>query len=305
MRGTTYENRAHLAASFFDRIVTKYEGTRLGQQELLAEILEVSEGAWFPSFDVSRHVTDAAEYDAGAAGAPGDRLRGLPARGGGLVPGAPVRYVPAGCPSVRAGPPSGLDAAAAGPAGGRARTRSTVTVFGDFHCEGLYSEAAARAIVAHGATLPGCGGRADRVRLDPAASARTGIGPTAYAEFERVFGPKSLAKWPLHGVLDGLDQLEVLLDQGCLLLHPRCVHLKAAFQNYTRRRSAGGNWLDEPSTRSPPRGLDGCVAGRGPGQVARGPDRAAAAADRPGGEGVRGAPGRWQTARGRSVGGSA
>ena len=50
-RGTTYENRAHLAPSFFERIVTKYEGTRLGQQELLAELLEVSDGAWFPSFD--------------------------------------------------------------------------------------------------------------------------------------------------------------------------------------------------------------------------------------------------------------
>ena len=62
-RGTTYENRAHLAPSFFERIVTKYEGTRLGQQELLAELLEVSEGAWFPSFDPARHVTEAAEYD--------------------------------------------------------------------------------------------------------------------------------------------------------------------------------------------------------------------------------------------------
>ena len=238
VRGTTYENRAHLAASFFDRIVTKYEGTRLGQQELLAELLEVSEGAWFPSFDVARHVTDAAEYD----------------------PALPVhlaidcgvsRHVAAVWFQVRRGrlpvqrTPSGWIQSVS------PNEPDTVTVFGDFHCEGLYSEAAARAIVAHGATLPGCGGRADRVRLDPAASARTGIGPTAYAEFERVFGPKGLAKWPLHGVLDGLDQLEVLLDQGCLLLHPRCTHLKAAFQNYTRRRSSGGNWLDEPSQDHP------------------------------------------------------
>ena len=124
--------------------------------------------------------------------------------------------------------------------------RSVVNVFGDFHAEGLYSEAAARAIVAHGATLPGCGGRPDVVRLDPAASARTGIGPTAYSEFERVFGPM-LSRWPSHRVADGLDQLEVLLDQGCLLLHPRCVHLKAAFQNYARRRTPGGDWQDEPA----------------------------------------------------------
>ena len=43
--------------------MTKYEGTRLGQQELLAELLEVSDGAWFPSFDPTKHVTASAEYD--------------------------------------------------------------------------------------------------------------------------------------------------------------------------------------------------------------------------------------------------
>jgi phage terminase large subunit-like protein len=39
-RGTTYENRVHLAPGFFTDIVSKYEGTRLGRQELLAEMLE-------------------------------------------------------------------------------------------------------------------------------------------------------------------------------------------------------------------------------------------------------------------------
>ena len=38
--GSTYENRANLAPQFFDRIVAKYEGTRLGRQELWAQILE-------------------------------------------------------------------------------------------------------------------------------------------------------------------------------------------------------------------------------------------------------------------------
>lgn len=38
--GTSYENRRNLAVSFFDRIVSKYEGTRLGRQELNAEILD-------------------------------------------------------------------------------------------------------------------------------------------------------------------------------------------------------------------------------------------------------------------------
>jgi hypothetical protein len=85
------------------------------------------------------------------------------------------------------------------------------------------------------------------VRLDPASSARTGIGPTAYAEFERIFGPRVLARWPTHRVLDGLDQLEVLLDQGCLLIHPHCEKLKCAFLTYCRRKNTGGAWLDEPA----------------------------------------------------------
>jgi phage terminase large subunit-like protein len=38
-RGTTYDNRANLARSFFDKIIARYEGTRLGRQELRAELL--------------------------------------------------------------------------------------------------------------------------------------------------------------------------------------------------------------------------------------------------------------------------
>lgn len=43
--GTTYDNRDNLAPSFFKQVITKYEGTRLGQQELLGDILEESEQA--------------------------------------------------------------------------------------------------------------------------------------------------------------------------------------------------------------------------------------------------------------------
>jgi hypothetical protein len=38
-RGTTYENRENLADQFYEEIIRKYEGTRLGQQELNAELL--------------------------------------------------------------------------------------------------------------------------------------------------------------------------------------------------------------------------------------------------------------------------
>lgn len=46
-RGSTYENKANLAATFFDTIIEKYEGTRLGRQELLAELLtDVPNALW-------------------------------------------------------------------------------------------------------------------------------------------------------------------------------------------------------------------------------------------------------------------
>jgi phage terminase large subunit-like protein len=44
-RGTTYENRANLAPAFYDGVISKYAGTRLGRQELDAELLEDVLGA--------------------------------------------------------------------------------------------------------------------------------------------------------------------------------------------------------------------------------------------------------------------
>ena len=44
-RGSTYENRANLAPGFFAQVIRKYEGTRLGRQELNAEILDDVPGA--------------------------------------------------------------------------------------------------------------------------------------------------------------------------------------------------------------------------------------------------------------------
>ena len=48
-RGSTYDNRKNLPPSFFSQIITKYEGTRLGRQELDAELLEDIEGALWSS----------------------------------------------------------------------------------------------------------------------------------------------------------------------------------------------------------------------------------------------------------------
>jgi phage terminase large subunit-like protein len=44
-RGSTYDNAANLAPSFLRRILGKYEGTRLGRQELHAELLDDIPGA--------------------------------------------------------------------------------------------------------------------------------------------------------------------------------------------------------------------------------------------------------------------
>src|SRR6266568_486916 len=43
--GTTYENRDNLAQMFFDQVIRKFENSRLGRQELLAQLLDDAEGA--------------------------------------------------------------------------------------------------------------------------------------------------------------------------------------------------------------------------------------------------------------------
>jgi phage terminase large subunit-like protein len=44
-RGSTYENKANLPRSFVRRVLTKYEGTRLGRQEIGGEVLDDTPGA--------------------------------------------------------------------------------------------------------------------------------------------------------------------------------------------------------------------------------------------------------------------
>ncbi len=46
-RGSTYDNWEHLAPAFFSQIVNRYEGTWLGRQELLGELLDANTGALF------------------------------------------------------------------------------------------------------------------------------------------------------------------------------------------------------------------------------------------------------------------
>lgn len=55
-RGSTYDNRANLAPAFIKQMLAKYEGTRLGRQELAGEILDdVPGGLWTRDiFDMNR-----------------------------------------------------------------------------------------------------------------------------------------------------------------------------------------------------------------------------------------------------------
>src|SRR3954469_15119361 len=58
-RGRTAENRDNLAPAFLEQIVRRYEGTRLGRQELDGEILEDVPGALW-----SRAIIEAARASA-------------------------------------------------------------------------------------------------------------------------------------------------------------------------------------------------------------------------------------------------
>lgn len=53
--GTTYDNRGNLAPAFFNRIIRRYEGTRLGRQELNAEILTDNPNALWQRSLIDEH----------------------------------------------------------------------------------------------------------------------------------------------------------------------------------------------------------------------------------------------------------
>jgi phage terminase large subunit-like protein len=52
--GSTYDNRANLAPSFFSAVLKRYEGTRLGRQEIAGEVLDDNPGALFKRSDIDK-----------------------------------------------------------------------------------------------------------------------------------------------------------------------------------------------------------------------------------------------------------
>lgn len=53
--GSTYDNAANLAPQFIDRIIQRYEGTRLGRQEIYAAILDDNPGALWNRALLEKH----------------------------------------------------------------------------------------------------------------------------------------------------------------------------------------------------------------------------------------------------------
>jgi hypothetical protein len=214
---TSYENRKHLAPQFFDAIIRRFEGTALGESELLGKMVEHSEAQWFVRFNRNRHVSPEAEVN--------PLLRcylavdcGVSRWTGAIL----YQWIP-------------LD-----------HERSRLHIVADYISEGRTHDENAAALLAlvsenvHGALV------LDGVLLDPASGARTGAGPAAESEYQRVFG-RRVRRWPLRGVLDSLALVELLVgsDQRELLVHPRCEATIAAFYGY-ERASRSGEYLDMP-----------------------------------------------------------
>jgi len=119
---------------------------------------------WFANFDPARHVSIAAEYDSAWF------VRCA-------IDAGTSRHTAAVFFQVRTNPLT---------------ERPRVTVFAEYHALDVVSQKNAQAIKRLADGLP-CRGRIDMVRVDPAATARSSLGPAAYSEYERVFGPRILA----------------------------------------------------------------------------------------------------------------
>lgn len=62
-RGSTYENASNLAENFLTDLVKKYEGTRLGRQELEAELLDKNENALFDLDNIEKNRVKKTDID--------------------------------------------------------------------------------------------------------------------------------------------------------------------------------------------------------------------------------------------------
>lgn len=64
--GSSYENRANLSPYYFERVIARYEGTTLGQQEIYAALLDEAEGALWDRPLIEQHrVTEPPQIEVG------------------------------------------------------------------------------------------------------------------------------------------------------------------------------------------------------------------------------------------------
>jgi hypothetical protein len=221
-RESTLANRLHLSPEFVEQVLALYRGTRFEQQEIEGRLIDQPEGAWFARFDPAKHVSPNADY----------------------VPFKPVEI------AIDAGT-SRTTAAVIYQTERVDKYRLRFNIIGDYlSVDGGYSAHHAAAIGHTFATL--CpAAMLHNVWIDPASSAQTSIGPSALAEYQRIFGERFVNPSPTAPVVDGLDAIEGLLDRGDLVIHPRCVGLIDGLRNYARQ-ARGGQWLDVPALNQSP-----------------------------------------------------
>ncbi len=146
VRGSTYENRNNLAPIFFDNVISTYSGTRLGRQEIDAEVLEVGESAWFQNSCDERNVSTLSDF----------------------MPGKLIYC------SVDAGV-SRYTGAVFGQYRNVGVNRPMVKIFGDYLSIDQTSEENALALRELSISLP-CSGHIDARKLDPAARREAEMG---------------------------------------------------------------------------------------------------------------------------------
>ena len=101
--------------------------------------------------------------------------------------------------------------------------------------------------------------------LDPAANRDAEMVRPRRASTSMFLAPRITSTWPQHRVIDGLDQLEILIGgpnrEPELIIHPRCTKLIEALKTY-KHDEKRGEVMDSPAAVQHP-AEDLCDALRG------------------------------------------
>jgi hypothetical protein len=128
-----------------------------------------------------------------------------------------------------------------------------VCVFAEYYGEGLTAGENARAV--REIAWKHCQGRIENVTMDSAARSREGAGTTGLAEWHNA-GFTKIKTWPkVKNKKEDLEIIDtfVLTAAGTrhLFVHPRCVGLRGALQQY-RRAKVGPVWTEDPKSEQHP-----------------------------------------------------